>query len=203
MVVPTLWMTGTSLVEINSHRQTQGSNPGCLTSNPRIMHNLCAMPVLVLCFLFFNFHLIASSHIGSWMVEEGDGFPGQAAGDRAGAIRTQAVPACRSLPARMSACLPTMPAICSQAFCCSLLFQHQTTSLSPSALAAISRQPVISLYLPATGCSIHYYTFISHMSLHSVLIGIQFMKGQNWWFMLWFQNICIRNSKNPNQRKIN
>lgn len=138
------------------------------------------MHAVVLSAFYSLTHLISGFHIGNWVVEEENGFPRV----RQLVIGLESYAwSCASLqefnhwdvpPSAFLRC----PATCTWAFCCLLLSTTRPHPCRPSVLALISPQPVISLYLPAAGSSTHYYTFISHMSLHSVLIGIQFMKGQ-------------------------
>ena len=76
MIVPTLWMTGTSPGGDQLTQTDSGLEPRLPDQQSHHKDTLCAMPALVLGAFYSLTHLTASSHIGSWMVEEGDGFPG-------------------------------------------------------------------------------------------------------------------------------
>lgn len=148
------------------------------------------MPVLVLGAFYSLTHLIASSHIGSWMVEEGDGFPGvrQLVTEQV-LCSTQAVPACRGCHGMSASAFLPCPAHLLQPFCCSLLSSTRQHPCLPSVLAAISRHGS-QFISPHRYWLLHtlLHFHISHVLAFS-LIGISLLKRPNDLIVLWFLKI--------------
>lgn len=158
------------LMEIDSHswfETDSGLEPRLPDHQSHHKDNLGAMRAVVLGAFYSLTHLISSfpyrkldSRGGKWLSR------GQAAGDRTGGTHMQAVPARRRVSSRTSPlCLPAMPCHLHPSILLFTAFHHQTASLSSLWISCYLPAASYQFNLPAAGCSIHYYTFISHMSL--------------------------------------